>query len=150
MRRQLRTSIARMEAKGLDEETRSDLAKLVCVRVSGHVERAFRELTSAFAYGRSDPRVAEYVASKVARTSNLGGNELIAVLKTFDQKWATAMEQFFDADPDAKDALDSIVAGRHRIAHGHDHGVSPNTVKAWFVAVDRVVAKLEEIVDPPS
>lgn len=148
MRRQIKASIIRMEAKGLDDETRADLARFLCVRVSGLVERAFRELVGDLAQQRADPRIAEYVVAKVSRVTNLDANGLLGALETLDTKWAGEVRQLFDDDPSAKDALNSIVAGRHRLAHGHDHGVSPNNLKLWYAAVDRIVQKLEDLIDP--
>lgn len=149
IRRQLDSAIKRASLPNLPDEVRADLAKLLCIRTSGFVERSFAELASRLADRRADPKIATFVESKVGRTTNLSSKKLVSALREFDSSWADNMGAFLESDDEAKTALDSVVGKRHRIAHGHNDGVSVTSVSAWFRAVDRVVVHLESLLDPP-
>ena len=148
MRRRLRQTFERARRQDVADETRADLARFLCVRVSGFVERAVVELLSAYAEDLASPQIAAFVQSELRYTTNLGATKLLDLLGAFDGAWRVDLEAFFSKDPEAKDALDAVVAKRHRIAHGFDDGVGLVAVGEWFAAVDRLVVQVEGVVDP--
>src|SRR5690349_16045731 len=113
MRRRLRAAFARAQAGPLTDELRSDLARFLCVRTSGFVERAFVELANGFAESKAEPRIVAYVSAKIERTTNLDANKLIVALLAFHQPWGERMRIFFTNDDEAKTALDSVIGRRH-------------------------------------
>lgn len=149
MRRRLKQAMERAKASDLADEVRADLAKYLCVRASGFVERSFVELAARFSDGKAAPAVARFVESRLERTTNLTGAKLVNALTEFDPAWGEQLQAFLDSDEEARCALDSVVGKRHRIAHGYDDGLSLRSMEEWFSAIDRVVAKLETILDPP-
>ena len=59
------------------------------------------------------------------------------------------METAFEniVSDEEKDAINSVVANRHLIAHGRNVGVSHVNVKAWYKNIKRFVQKISIIVN---
>ena len=65
----------------------------------------------------------------------------------FNQSWRKDLEHFL-VDEKA-DAIGTIVANRHKIAHGEDSTLTYVRVKEHWEEVQRVVEHIADLVDPP-
>lgn len=64
-------------------------------------------------------------------------------VRAFDQAWANELEIFLDNDSASrKDAIDSIMANRHLIAHGRNTSISVARVRDYL---DKAVEVIEFI-----
>ena len=61
--------------------------------------------------------------------------------RAFKPQWGDDLEIFVD-DQGRRDAVDSIMANRHLIAHGKDSSVTVAKVRDWF---DKAIEVLEYI-----
>jgi hypothetical protein len=111
-----------------DDDLKKDIARYVCVLVSGHIEESLRILINDYAKGKSSPIIQKYVDSNVKKITNCKFNKIVEILNSFHGPWA---EEFSinvknqEPIPDQyKDSIDSVVAIRHRIAHGKNTGIS--------------------------
>src|SRR5271170_1800476 len=139
MRKRLESAFQRASASAVADDTRADLARYLCVRISGFVERSLIELLASYCDRKTDPRTARYLGVFIDRTTNVDATKLAAILDQFDVAWGEKMRRFFDVDDEAREALNSVIAKRHLIAHGHDDGTGLATIRQWFGAVDRAV-----------
>ncbi|MBZ0145793.1 MAG: hypothetical protein K8F56_19700 [Rhodocyclaceae bacterium] len=127
--------------KALDPEHQADYAKYLCILVSGFVETAFEELAIEHCRRRASPTVLSFAARKLARPQNLKAEPLLRLLGSFEASWRVELEGFLAGE--RKDALDSLVDLRNKIAHGDTVTVSLIAVKRYYKAVREVVEFIE-------
>lgn len=124
-----------------DPETQADLARYLCVLVSGFLERAAAHTYGAYATDKSHPAVARYVEGRLAGFTNANAETLCQLAGAFDAQWRDDLAEYLDGE--RKDAIDSVVANRHQIAHGQDVGITYIRIKTYFEHVKDTVAYLE-------
>jgi len=123
-------------------EVLSDFAKYLCILVSGYVEVAVSELAIQHCRVRAAPTVYTYAASQLDRLQNLNAERLLQVVGSFDPTWRTTLESFIAGQ--RKDALDSIVDLRNRIAHGESVGVTLQRIRDYYASIKEIVDFLEK------
>ena len=75
--------------------------------------------------------------------TNLGSNNLLTHLLSFDPSWEPKLDLLI-AD-EAKDAIDSVVALRHRIAHGQSADITFERIARYYGQVVRVTTGIREL-----
>jgi hypothetical protein len=126
-----------------DEETLSHWARYLCVLTSGYVEVALRSVLGKYVSVRSHPDVVNYVESKLERITNLNEETIFQLLGSFRPAWA---ELFRKSRSDAqKDALDSVVANRNQIAHGHSVGLTLARMAEYYREIVTIVNIIERV-----
>jgi RiboL-PSP-HEPN len=68
------------------------------------------------------------------------------VLGSFDADWQKTIEAFLVDE--FKDAVDSVVNLRNKIAHGESVGVTYQTISEYYIRVQRVVDKVADLCVP--
>jgi hypothetical protein len=133
-------------AGGLHEnpELQSKLAEYICIVAAGSVEQSVVEILSRYAELRSDERTRRFVQSKLRRFTNPKTSRIYELLAGFDTDWSKALRQQIDGAP--AEQLDSLVALRNSVAHGHEKpvGVTLGRVKEYWKSACRVIQVLEE------
>jgi len=133
--------MARANADALPDEVRSDLAKYLCVRVSGYIEQAVREILEQYAQTKAHERVARVAGRQVSRLQNPSKGHLLELVDAFDPEWKTQLETFLTDERDG--ALTSIMSNRHQIAHGGDSGITLVRLREWAKPAMEVVDFLD-------
>jgi hypothetical protein len=129
-----------------DIEVQSDLARHLCVLVSGFLEQAVIELTMEHTRRSASPRVQRHVERRLRRFTSANSERLLGLLATFDPEWRSSL--FGYLVDERKAAVDSVIALRHRIAHGHSEPVTLGRVEGYYVQVKRVVTRIAELCVP--
>ncbi|MDE0447748.1 MAG: HEPN domain-containing protein [Spirochaetaceae bacterium] len=145
-RRQLDTTFARARDLHADVELLSDLARYLCVLVSGYVEQTTIELLIEYARTHSDPRIQRHVERGVRQVTNLNSQRLIDVVGTMDPAWRSELEDFIVDE--YKDALDGIVALRNSVAHGRYVGVTLSRATDYYTRVKKIIDRVADLVIP--
>lgn len=139
---QINDLIARVPtATGGDLELQAHWARYLCVLAAGFLENALFETYSSVVYAGASPAVASFAASRLENISNPKASRFVETARAFKPNWADELETFL-ADDARKDAIDSIMANRHLIAHGKQSGITIARLRAFF---DRSVAVVEFI-----
>ena len=112
-------------------ELSSDFARFLCIRVSGYLEKA----------------VAELLTEHARRNGGLNAEKLKTILGSFDPDWRLSIDETLTDGK--KEAVDSIVSLRNRIAHGQDVGVTYSRVAGYYREVQRVVEAIASLCAPP-
>lgn len=121
-----------------EEEALSHWARYLCVLVAGLIETAAQLVLSEYARTHASSEAANFIANQMKYQSNLNANKLKQLLGAFSDQWADDFDlSLTDAQ---KDAVDSILANRHNIAHGRFVGISLVRIKDYY---DRVIQVLE-------
>lgn len=113
-----------------DPECQSDYARYLCILVSGFVETAVGELAIEYCRKRSQVSVLNYASSRLRRVQNLKAGKLLQLISAFDKKWYADLSSFIEGG--RRDALDSVVNLRNRIAHGESDSLSLATIAQYF------------------
>lgn len=104
-------------------ELQAHWAQYLCVLSSGFLENALKEIYARYARSRSSPGVADYVESTLNKIQNPKANRFLETASSFNKDWEDNLREYLESDG-RKDAIDSIMANRHLIAHGKDSGIT--------------------------
>jgi RiboL-PSP-HEPN len=129
-----------------DDEIRSDLARFLCILVSGWFEKSLVELLLQFSRSSRAP-VVSYIQNSLGRLTNVRSDRLFDVLGSFDAKWREEFEKIVVDEHEA--ALNSVIALRNDISHGGSATVSFATISAYYARIDEIVTSLADRLDPP-
>jgi RiboL-PSP-HEPN len=131
------------EASNGDIEIQAHWAKYVCILVAGLLENAISEIYSDFSSRAASELVANFAGSKLAQIQNPKANLFIEVAKSFKVSWGAELETYIDQDG-RKDAINSIMANRHQIAHGKQSGITVARVSAYLNKIEEVLNFIEK------
>lgn len=126
-----------------DLEMQAQWARYLCVLVSGFIEESIRILLSQYTVSRSSPEIANYVEKKLGRETNLNMTKIISLLAQFDNDFGETLRQHTEGE--LKDAVDSVIANRHPIAHGRDVSVSFIRLREWYEKIVNVIEIIEAL-----
>lgn len=125
-----------------DIEAQSHWAKYLCVLSAGFLENALREVYRHYCANCSNAHVARFTGKALERIQNPKTATFLEVAESFLPKWKTDLEAFLDAEG-RKEAINSIMANRHLIAHGKDSNISMVRVKEYLQRSAEVVEFIE-------
>ena len=123
-------------------ELQSHWARYLCILTSAFLELALRELYGHYARQRSAPFVANYVERNLGYVQNPSMDRILTLAGSFSPEWASKLKD--QTEGELKDAVDSVVANRNRIAHGEDVGITYARVADYYRRVVRVIEIVEE------
>lgn len=146
LRNRLDATFARSPASSADLEVQSDFAKYLCVLVSGFFENAVVALILHYAEQRSAPEIATFVERQLNRWTNPNVEKITALFGSFNPDWRTSLESYLVDE--RKDSINSLVALRHKIAHGESVGTTLSQVRAHYKIVLEVVSQLADLTQP--
>lgn len=125
-----------------DLELQSHWARYLCVLVCGFLETGVRTTYGHYARSRAHPNVARYANKKLELFRSPTMGNILELTSLFSKEWAEDLER--DTDGELKDAVNSIVAVRHQIAHGNDTGISYVRVREYHRSIVKVIDLLEQ------
>jgi hypothetical protein len=126
-----------------DIEMRAEWAKYLCVLTSGYIEQSVRTILSDFADDRAHDFVSNYVSRQLDYFNNPKAGRIEEVARGFNPQWADHIRDAVEGE--IKEALNSIVANRHQIAHGRDVDLSFVRMKNFYDQAIRAVDILDDI-----
>jgi hypothetical protein len=129
-----------------DIETQADFARYLCVLVSGYLERSVAELVLEHARRTGGPTLQRYVESRTRRFANANCQRLKELLGSFNPDWSTRLDSVLVDE--FKDAVDSLVALRHAIAHGDSAGVTFHRVADYYASIQMVIEEIADLCAP--
>ena len=128
-----------------DQELQAEFSQYLCVRVSAFVEQSVEHMLIAHTAPRSSETVAKYVGASVGRT-NLNAEQLLIVVGRFDAGWRRELEDYIRGE--RKDALDSVVNLRNRVAHGDPGVIAHRTLSIYYDRIKEILERLETLCLP--
>src|SRR5436309_8846471 len=143
LQRRLDTTFGRAPVPTTEIELQSDFAKYLCVLVSGFLENAVIALLLDVAQRRSAPEIALFVERQLDYWTSPTCDKIIQLLGDFSSEWRMQAEGYLVDERRA--AVNSLVALRHKIAHGESVGTSLGQVKAYYATVLEVVAFVADL-----
>nr|VFJ90868.1 MAG: hypothetical protein BECKH772A_GA0070896_1002423 [Candidatus Kentron sp. H]VFJ91895.1 MAG: hypothetical protein BECKH772B_GA0070898_1002221 [Candidatus Kentron sp. H]VFJ98555.1 MAG: hypothetical protein BECKH772C_GA0070978_1002222 [Candidatus Kentron sp. H] len=119
-------------------ELQSDLARYLCILVSGYLEKAVVALLLEHARQSGGPTLQRFVERKTGRSMNLNTQRLRELIGSFDPDWEHELATFL-RDHECKDAVNSVVSLRNRIAHGETVGITYKQISDYYTQIQKVV-----------
>lgn len=148
LRRRLEATLTRAPQPTEDIEVQADFAKYFCVLVSGFFESALIALVLDVAENRSAPEIAQFVERKLDHWTNPTCEKIIQLLGNFSPDWRITAEEYLIDE--RKAAVNSLVALRHKIAHGESVGTSLTQVKSYYTIVLEVIDFVADLLNSPA
>ncbi|WP_250625938.1 HEPN domain-containing protein [Pinirhizobacter soli] len=137
LKKRLDATISRAPSPTAEPEVQSDFAKYCCILVSGFFENAVVALVLHYVEKRSAPEIASFVEAQLDRWTNPKADKLCNLLRAFNKDWGKQAEAYLVDE--RRDSINSLVALRHKIAHGESVQTSLSQVKSYKDVVYEVV-----------
>ncbi|MFH1007558.1 MAG: HEPN domain-containing protein [Candidatus Latescibacterota bacterium] len=112
------------ESTNFNLELQGHWGKYLCVLASGFLENAISEIYIELASNSSSPQVTSFTRRMLDRIHNPMASKFIETACSFKREWGAELKEYFELNPKAKEAIDSIMRNRHLIAHGKTATVS--------------------------
>ena len=146
LQQRLDATFSRVASLGGDAELQSDFARYLCVLVSGFLENSAYELVVQHSRRTGQASLQRFVDQRTRQFTNAKSQRLKDLLGDFDPSWKASLEIF--VVDERKDAIDSVVDLRNKIAHGQSVGVTFQTISKYYSLVKLVVEHMANLCDP--
>jgi hypothetical protein len=130
-----------------DPEVSGDLARYLCVRVSGYLEQSTVIICRSHCAKNSWGMVHQFASSYLDRAPNMSSANMIGLVRRFSSQIADELEAFLAIDERGA-RLNALVGLRNDIAHGKQQGVSREQAWSYLDLSELVVDWLIEKFDP--
>jgi hypothetical protein len=132
----------KIAAFSVEPELQSHWARYLCILVSGFLETSVRAIYSEYAKNKAAPYIVNYVEGRLGDFQNAKMEKILQLTRLFSREWESNLRDATEGN--LKDAVDSIVINRHKIAHGEDVGISYVRIKEYYQAAIKVVELIEK------
>ena len=131
-----------------DDEMLAHWAKYLCVRCAGFIEVAIPKLFLEYSKLHTrNARVHRFMTTQLDSIQNVKAEKLITIVSYFDVSWGKEVEEFM-GEEGRKEAINSIVAQRHLIAHGKDSSMSFVSLKDYYKKLIEVFDFIQSLLFP--
>lgn len=131
-----------------DAEKIGHWGRYACVTCTGYIEVALRLVLQNYVQSKATAEIAAYVVRDMEAVQNPKAEKIVKVLRCFSDRWADAMDEYFTVNPEVKDAIDSLMANRHLIAHGRPCSISLGRVASYFEQADQAIEFIDGLINP--
>ena len=129
-----------------DDEVKSLLAKIICIRISGLLEVAIKSRISDYSDNKTPKEIKRFLTQKFKDITNLKSSKLCDVLGTFSSDWKSSFEKEISENQQLKSSLDSLITLRNDIAHGQTCSISLNNVQQYYNDVKIAIDLFDKII----
>ena len=118
--------------------------RYLCVLTAGFLENALVEVYSEYVDQAASPQVARFATKRLERITNPKSGRFIDTARSFSSGWANDLESFLNEDDQRRrNAIDSIMNSRNRIAHGENGQMSVGRVREYLPGCVEVIEFME-------
>ena len=143
LKKRLDATFERASDVGEDVELQSDFAKYLCILVSGYIERAVVHIVLEHARNSNAPTLARFVERRTRRFTNAKIGRIQNLLSDFDSDWRKDFDELLVDEQ--RDAVNSIVDQRNKIAHGGSVDLTYLRVRTYYQQAQRVIDRVAEV-----
>lgn len=146
LKQRLDSTFQRVKGAEFDPELQSDFARYLCVLVSGYFEKAVSELVLEHARKAGGPSLQRFVEARTRRFTNANAARVLDLLGSFDADWQRTMSSHLVDE--LRDAVNSVVSLRNRIAHGNSVGLTYQRISEYYIRVEKVINLIADLCVP--
>ncbi len=132
-----------------DPEIAGDLARYLCIRVSGYLEQATAIILRNYCEKNSYGDVQKFAMSWLDRTPNLSSDAMLNLVGKFNRSASDELKGFLEIE-ERGSSLNSLIGIRNDIAHGRNQGLSRTQAWQYFEVAELVIEWLLSKFDPIS
>ena len=125
-----------------DIEIISHWAKYLCVLSAGFLENSLIEVYVHFSTSASSPHVASFTRTALSHIQNPNSSRFVETANSFNKTWGENLEIFLD-DKGRREAINAIMANRHKIAHGKNSDISFHRLRDYLGKAIEVIEFIE-------
>ena len=131
------------KAKDLpDAQIQSHWSRYLCVLVSGFLENSVRLTFTEYTRSRADKSVADFVEGRLQQFQNPKMGTILDLAGGYSREWRVRLES--ETKGRLAESVNSIVANRHKIAHGESVGLTLHTLFQYYGDAVKVVELLRK------
>ncbi len=119
-------------------------AKYLCVICAGFLENSLAEVFSDYSSRTANDKVASFSRVSLEHINNPKTETFLRVTNNFDQVWGASLEAYIEENG-RKQAIDSIMSHRHRIAHGKDSDITIHRLSDYYRKSIEVITFIEKL-----
>ena len=138
IQRDLDQLFKRAEDVDQSSDLQSDLARYICVRLSGYLEQSLvlcgQSLCNQKAFGEG----LDFSLSFLEKAPNPRRDVIEAFVGRFSSQWSKDLQELMATD-EIGNSINSLVGIRNDIAHGKSQGVSLRRAYDYYAVVQRVI-----------
>ena len=123
-------------------ELQAHWARYLCVLAAGFIENSLADVYSRYARSSANPSISNFVEATLRKIQNPKSSRFLETARAFITEWEETLSDFLDMDG-RREAIDSIMANRHLIAHGKDSGISLVRVSDYLAKSIQVIEFIE-------
>jgi RiboL-PSP-HEPN len=131
-----------------DIEVQADFARYLCVLVSGFLEKSIVALLLDYIERKSSPEILSFSETQLNRWTNANTIKIVDLFGAFSQEWRIHLDNFFQDE--YKDSVNSVIALRHKIAHGQSVGVTIAQIRTHYAVIVKVVYEIASLCSPST
>jgi len=124
-----------------DIELQSHWARYLCILTSGFLEVSVRAIYAQYATTKAAPYIANFVDSQLKGFQNPKMEKILELTRMFNPEWEERLKTATEGE--LKDAVDSIVANRNKIAHGESVGITYARIHRYYENAVKVVELID-------
>ena len=129
-------------------EKNGHCGRYASITSTGYIEVALRLVIQLHVQSKATAEIAAYVVKDMEGVQNPKAEKIVKVLRCFSDTWANAMDSYFTTNPEVKEAIDSLMANRHLIAHGRPCSISLGRVGMYFEKADEAIQFIDDMLNP--
>jgi hypothetical protein len=129
-------------ACGNDIEMQAHWAKYLCVLCAGFLENALIEVYSEFCNKAASEAVANFAGRSLQKIQNPKTSRFIEISAYFNNSWSEKLREFVD-EYGRREAIDSIMANRHLVAHGKKSDITVARLRDYITKALEVIEFIE-------
>lgn len=127
----------------VDASLAAAVVSAACVRTVGLTEVSIRSTVGVYCEKRGTRSISRYVTTQLKQFYNPNEKKIRELLGSFSAEWAEEFSVF--ATEEVKDALDSLVNNKNKIAHGDPTTLSIGTIRPWLGHAESTCRFIDEL-----
>jgi hypothetical protein len=126
-----------------DLDLQSHWARYLCVLVSGFLETSISTIYIEYAKKKATPQIVNFVEKRLEKFQNPRMEKIFQLMASFDEEWGKQFKTRTEGE--IKNAVNSIVDLRNKIAHGKSVGITYITVSNYYQSSKKLLDVIEDI-----
>lgn len=150
LKQELNSKFVQIARLKVEQAVKDDLARYLCIRVSGFLERSIQSLLVEYVARQTqrNERVYRYVTQRLQGFRNPNFEDIVILLSSFDLQWGQQLRD--STSPTDKEAISNLVGVRNLLAHGVARQISLMKVRDGYKVAIQIVELIEQLTAEPE
>lgn len=128
------------------DEIIANLAKYLCILISGYTEKVFIHLIVQHFSVRANPKIVRFISQTYRHATNLNMEKMLDILQKFDDNWKDTILNHLQYD-EYSSSIQAIYDNRNKIAHGENVNVTVTNLETWYHSIQDFFAYINRLIN---